>query len=83
MAADPKAGDRSICTVGRLFQETGGAGPWRDRQKSRFGKDKQKRGLRRAFHLTLRAETHRLMRYCTAQFSRNEDCRQAPYGPDH
>src|SRR5476649_1115298 len=27
-------------------------------------------------------ETHRLMRYCTVQFSRNRRCRSAHFGPD-
>jgi hypothetical protein len=39
--------------------------------------------LFRAAHSPERAETHRLMRYCTVQFSRSRRCRPARFGPDH
>jgi len=66
--------DRSfLVRVRRRSQETGGAG---SRASDSFvlskRRAKQKRGLRRAFICFSDMETHRLMRYCTAQFSRNE-----------
>src|SRR5579884_91592 len=44
---------------------------------------KQKRGPFGPRTACLGPETHRLMRYCTVQFSRNGRFRQALFGPDH
>ncbi|MDQ6942414.1 MAG: hypothetical protein M3169_07880, partial [Candidatus Eremiobacteraeota bacterium] len=45
--------------------------------------DKQKRGPFEPRTCLTGPETHRLMRYCTVQFSRNGRFRPAHFGPDH
>jgi hypothetical protein len=44
---------------------------------------KQKRGPFEPRTCLTGPETHRLMRYCTVQFSRNGRFRPAHFGPDH
>ena len=61
----------------------GGAGGTAARILLIFDPDKQKRGPCGPRTCLSGSETHRLMRYCTVQFSRNGRFRQAHFGPDH